>query len=1690
MTKTMRAGAVKNPAPSQEQLWTAAEEKVPSLGAAIDFLQKRRLIPEGSHAVTSEALITGLLHLAYLRPAHEFTAEGLIALAYVARAVAAEEAQKAVSRAVLERAEDQLTLRLDEHASHVETRVAELTQGVERMRREMETTVAELRDACSSVHRVEEQLGETHKSLAATVLSNPIPHPLGESATPVQSLTIDSAPIRIRRVATLADLLQRQVLVRDATLQDDLDNRLSNEQVCARARNAIDDMARVGLTPPGDGTVEEARVLAHGDIVLTAASREMAHWLLKPAVAKPFARKMGMTAQVVERTYKLVAERVPITFDPQDAATLRVVEEAHGLRPQAITRADWIKPVQRRHPAQRTAFIMLTIAGVEQANRAIRGLTLTGRKVLVRRDMEEPRRCTKCQRYDGHFARECTAEQDVCANSLQEPYLSFLGLTAATPHWRVVYPTPHGAEGVSRSQSLLLINRRLSTNAWNPILIPHPDITAVTIRAGDSTIHLFNLYVDGSQDTAIRAASRAGQRLVLGEAGEAHHHVWLGDFNRHHPAWDSPTNHHLFTTDNLERAEVLIEHLALFDLRQVLPAGIPTLEATRTKNLTRPDNVFASPGLLARMRSCVVERAKRPTKTDHFPICTTFDIPTEAAPMCPRRNFRAVDWEEFDSTLAKCLEAWAFPAHIDSRANFDTTLDHLMADLQATISEHVPEAASTPYTKQWWSKDLSRMRREKERLGRLDYRNRADPTHPSHAEYRRYRNMYADHIQAAKNDYWKAWIDSVDGKTIWDANRFLKRGASDGGGARIPPIWADEAGGRRRTLNSNEEKGAEFHRTFFLPPSTAVIPSGPYPAPCFAFKPITDTQVRRAIGTLRAFKAPGPDSIPNEVYKHCADTLTPVLGALFRATFTLHYYPDRWKLSDTVVLQKPGKTDYTIAKAWRPIALLDCMSKILSRCVAEVLVFEAEQCSLLANLQFGGRAGRTTSDSIHLVTKTVKDAWQRGDVASVVFLDIKSAFPAASPARLYHNLRLRGVPPEYVDWLKVKLAGRKTRLKFDDYVLDPFDILSGIDQGCPLSVILYAFYNSDLIDSADTADGEKAVGSMDDVALVVTGKTFTVCHNKVRRFMDRDGGVLDWSRAHNSGFSLDKFGLINCKSQPKRIGLGPPLTLSDGTVVHPSDHHRFLGVLMDQGLRFKQHVASVYAKGSRLVAQVRRLATARNGLALPIVRRLYLAVVIPSLMYAADTFLTPVRTLPGHTRAHGTVGHVRRLAIVQRQALLAMTGALRTAPTDALEAHAKVLPFDLLVDQVCHRAAVRLCTLPPNHPLAPHVQRAGGRFVKAHRSALHELLDAYHPWLNYKNTERIAATRLHPRWRPFHRVHILEDHEEAAADDHVWAQNGAYRVYTDGSNIDGGVGAAALLYAPGRAQPKVLQLYLGPSMHHTVYEAEIVATILGVELLRRETHCTQRASIALDNMAAIQASELRSTGPACYLTDLFHAAVRSLKADCTRLRLTLRWVPGHANIPGNEAADEAAKAAAAGDSSPVQQLPRSLRKGLPQSSSRLRQSFKTELEQCAAQRWRASHHGTRMADINGAMPSKAFDKLTADIPRRHANLLIQFRTNHVPLQSYLHRFGRADDATCPTCLQAPETIPHYLLDCPTYFLHRVVHFRPLGFSGRTLATLLNSREALRPLFTYVNATGRFRAVFGDLPDPCPDEAPA
>ena len=133
--------------------------------------------------------------------------------------------------------------------------------------------------------------------------------------------------------------------------------------------------------------------------------------------------------------------------------------------------------------------------------------------------------------------------------------------------------------------------------------------------------------------------------------------------------------------------------------------------------------------------------------------------------------------------------------------------------------------------------------------------------------------------------------------------------------------------------------------------------------------------------------------------------------------------------------------------------------------------------------------------------------------------------------------------------------------------------------------------------------------------------------------------------------------------------------------------------------------------------------------------------------------------------------NIARLVRVQLQVLLSMTAALRIPATDTLEAHAELLPFDLLIDRMCHGASGRFCTLPGKHPLTPHVKKAGLRFVKKHCSTLHELTDAYRKHLDLAHTEKIKLFRLTPRWCSLHRVRKPDSRLAVITDDPRWSDD-------------------------------------------------------------------------------------------------------------------------------------------------------------------------------------------------------------------------------------------------------------------------------------------------------------------------------
>jgi Reverse transcriptase (RNA-dependent DNA polymerase) len=417
-----------------------------------------------------------------------------------------------------------------------------------------------------------------------------------------------------------------------------------------------------------------------------------------------------------------------------------------------------------------------------------------------------------------------------------------------------------------------------------------------------------------------------------------------------------------------------------------------------------------------------------------------------------------------------------------------------------------------------------------------------------------------------------------------------------------------------------------------------------------------------------------------------------------------------------------------------------------------------EKYHLLPEHHFGCRPGQTTTNVIQYVVGETKDAWRQGKVMGVLYLDIKGAFPSIILDRLTHNMRRRGVLVEYTDWISRKVQNRLTTISFDDYTSADRLIGRGMDQGCSLLAIAYQFYNGDLLDIVWGKKGENSVGFVNDTTIMAEGTDLEEAFDKLTDIMTRPGGAYSWAAKHDCQFAVEKFGLMGLtrcreknlmKPSKTRPVARPPIKIGQH-IVKPTPTHKFLGLIMDQELRFKEHVNYALKKGEAYISQYRRLTRPTKDVTAKHMRTYYLTVAVPKLLYTADVFLTPATG-----RSKGTKGSVNKPARIQRQAALDITGALMTTANDTLNAHANLLPFPLLVCvQTSTQSSSKIGLAAGQPPACGKSEKSCKRYVKHHRSPLHEMM------LRSRKNGKIQMVIFGPKWNPAFDTRIPRSKEQ------------------------------------------------------------------------------------------------------------------------------------------------------------------------------------------------------------------------------------------------------------------------------------------------------------------------------------------
>jgi len=315
------------------------------------------------------------------------------------------------------------------------------------------------------------------------------------------------------------------------------------------------------------------------------------------------------------------------------------------------------------------------------------------------------------------------------------------------------------------------------------------------------------------------------------------------------------------------------------------------------------------------------------------------------------------------------------------------------------------------------------------------------------ASARAARSAYFKAIKKAKRAHWSSFLASATPQTVWTAKRFAVR--------RPPPRFPDLPGASTPPELNNAlldhffpGEPAGFTDTILLPFRECL--------------PLPPDEISRALARSSPSSAPGPDAIPNSVWKRVHRVAPHLIHDLLAPLVTYGSHPLTLKRADGIVLDKPGKPSYDSPSSFRVIVLLQTFSKILERIMNSRLSGVARATGLLNPHQCGSLAGLSASDAVTTLThevKTLQMAWRK---VSTLFLDIKGGFANVNPSTLCGMLRAKGVNPYLVSLTRSFLSGRSCRLLYQGSpkVFAPVSV--GAAQGSPVSPLLFVIYVSRL----------------------------------------------------------------------------------------------------------------------------------------------------------------------------------------------------------------------------------------------------------------------------------------------------------------------------------------------------------------------------------------------------------------------------------------------------------------------------------------------------------------------------------------------------------------------------------------------------------------------------------------------------
>jgi len=215
---------------------------------------------------------------------------------------------------------------------------------------------------------------------------------------------------------------------------------------------------------------------------------------------------------------------------------------------------------------------------------------------------------------------------------------------------------------------------------------------------------------------------------------------------------------------------------------------------------------------------------------------------------------------------------------------------------------------------------------------------------------------------------------------------------------------------------------------------------------------ISDAELTQSINNANLSSAPGADGISNRFIKHFWEYFRNPLLKLCKKCFDDDSLPMLFRTANIKLIPKKG--DSSKISNWRPISLLNCFYKIISRVFTLRLKTVMDKMTPIC--QKGYSSNRYCQEVLINVIEGIEKCNSLGRKGGLISLDIKKAFDSLSHSYLKSVYQFYNFGPKLQKWLTLLCTNRKACIILDNIeTTENFDLERGNAQGDTISPFLF-----------------------------------------------------------------------------------------------------------------------------------------------------------------------------------------------------------------------------------------------------------------------------------------------------------------------------------------------------------------------------------------------------------------------------------------------------------------------------------------------------------------------------------------------------------------------------------------------------------------------------------------------------------